>query len=140
MQPRAEITEPMIQALVHSFYERVLADGEIGPIFAKMLEHRWDRHLATMVDFWSSVALSTGRYGGKPHVAHRDLGLTPAHFDRWLTLFANTAHEICPEDAAAFFIDRAHRIADSLQIGLDIGSKALHLSPETSHARPHRQH
>ncbi len=77
-----------------------------------------------MVAFWSSVALTTGRYMGKPHLAHRGLGLSPHHFRRWLALFEATARDTCGE-AAPFFIDRAHRIADSLMIGLDIGLKAL---------------
>ncbi len=125
-QPRAAITEPMIIDLVHGFYERVLADEQLGPIFRERLGHRWDEHLATMVDFWSSVALSTGRYGGKPHLAHQSLGLAPEHFQRWLTLFEQTAQEVCG-DAAPFFVDRAHRISDSLMIGLNIGPKALRL-------------
>jgi hemoglobin len=127
VQPRARITEALIERLVHDFYGRVLQDEVLGPIFTRAVGHRWDEHLATMVDFWSSVALGTGRYAGKPHIAHGSLGLSPAHFDRWLGLFEATTREICPEDAAAFFMDRAHRIADSLQIGLNIGPKALHL-------------
>lgn len=55
------------------------------------------------------------------------MGLSPAHFQRWLALFEMTAYEVCPADAAAFFVDRAHRIADSLQIGLNIGPNALNL-------------
>jgi hemoglobin len=125
VEPKAHITETLIHRLVHAFYTRIRHDDELGPIFARAVGHRWDEHLATMVDFWSSVALSTGRYGGKPHLAHRGLGLTPAHFERWLALFVATAGEICSADAAAFFVDRAHRIADSLQIGLNIGPKAL---------------
>jgi hemoglobin len=125
-QPRATITEPMITALVHGFYERVLHDEMLGPIFRERLGHRWDEHLATMVGFWSSVALSTGRYSGKPHVAHQSLGLAPEHFQRWLVHFEQTATEVCG-DAASFFVDRAYRISDSLMIGLNIGPKALKL-------------
>lgn len=125
--PHAEISEMLIHRLVHTFYARVRMDPELGPIFDQTIGSRWDGQLATMVEFWSSIALSSGRYGGKPHVAHRGLGLSPGHFRRWLALFEETAREICPGDAAAFFIDRAHRIADSLQIGLNIGSKALRL-------------
>ena len=124
VQPRAAVTEAMITDLVHAFYERVLRDEVLGPIFRAKLSHRWHDHLATMVDFWSSVALTTGRYGGKPHVAHENLGLEPAHFMRWLALFESTAAEVCGE-AADFFTDRARRIADSLMIGLNIGPKAL---------------
>jgi Truncated hemoglobins len=127
VEPKAEITEDLIRELVNRFYGRVLEDGTLGPIFRKALEARWDEHLDIMVDFWSSVSLGTGRYGGKPHVAHRGLGLIEDHFHLWLALFESTAREVCPADAAAFFIDRAHRIADSLQIGLNIGPKALRL-------------
>jgi hemoglobin len=116
----------MIVALVHTFYDRVLQDDLLGPIFSRALSHRWSDHLATMVDFWSSVALGDGRYGGKPHVAHQGLGLSPMHFARWLRLFEATAREVCG-GAAGFFIDRAHRIGESLQIGLGIGPKALRL-------------
>lgn len=130
IEPKAPITEAQIDTLVRTFYGRVLEDEELGPIFRDAVGSRWDEHLATMVAFWSSVALGTGRYSGKPHLAHRDLGLDMDHFGRWLNLFEKTARDTCPPDAAAFFIDRAHRIAESLQIGLDIGPKTLRL-PKT---------
>ena len=41
-----------------------------------------------------------------------------AHFDRWLALFEETAHEICPPTAAAHFIERARNIASSLELGI----------------------
>ena len=125
--PAEGVSEALIRRLVHTFYGRVLEDPDLGPIFTAALSHRWDEHLDTMVDFWSSVVLRTGRYAGKPHVAHADLALTPALFGRWLGLFADTAKAVCEPDVAALFIDRAHRIAESLQIGLGIGPKALHL-------------
>jgi hemoglobin len=84
-------------------------------------------HLRLMVDFWSSIALRSGRYQGKPQAAHFGLDLTPELFARWLSLFEETARDICEPDVAAFFVDRAQRIADSLQIGLGIGPKALRL-------------
>ena len=121
-----ELSEALVQTLVHTFYARVRADETLGPIFEARLAGRWDDHLAKLVDFWSSVALKTGRYAGRPHAAHHDLGLEARHFQRWLALFEDTVADICTGPAAAFFIDRAHRIADSLQIGLNIGSKALH--------------
>ena len=59
--------------------------------------------------------------------AFRSLGLSPEHFERWLALFEATARRVCGPEAALFFVDRAERIADSLQIGLNIGPKALDL-------------
>lgn len=66
IEPARGVTEDTIRRLVETFYDRVLRDGELGPIFHRALSHRWNEHLALMVDFWSSVALRTGRYQGKP--------------------------------------------------------------------------
>lgn len=123
----SDLSEPLVERLVHTFYGRIREDAVLGPIFEARLVGRWDRHLSKMVDFWSSIALRSGRYSGRPQVAHQSLGLEPAHFDRWLGLFEETVRDICDGEATALFIDRAHRIADSLQIGLNIGPKALNL-------------
>src|SRR4051794_40420206 len=94
-QARAVVTETMVERLMHVFYARVLDDEILAPVFQQRLAACWDAHLATMVDFWSSVALTTGRYGGKPHLVHQPLGLSPEHFSRWLSLFESTAQEVC---------------------------------------------
>jgi hemoglobin len=133
--PAQGVSEVLIRRLVEAFYERVLRDPELAPIFESALSRRWDEHLNTMVEFWSSVALRTGRYSGRPHVAHSSLMLTPELFERWLALFEATAGELCKPDVAAFFVDRARRIADSLQIGLGIGPKALRL-PTPNQTQP----
>ncbi|GGK51459.1 hypothetical protein GCM10011322_43100 [Salinarimonas ramus] len=127
VEPREPISEADVTRLVHAFYGGVRADDVLGPVFEARLAGRWDAHLGKMVDFWSSVARGTGRYQGKPHVAHGGMGLDEAIFSRWLALFGETAHDVCAPDAAAFFVDRAYRIADSLMIGLGIGPKALRL-------------
>ena len=68
-----------------------------------------------MKDFWSSVLLGTGRYKGNPMMRHLPLALEPQHFERWLALFAQTAHEIFPPDNAELIIEKSHRIAQNLQ-------------------------
>jgi hemoglobin len=118
------IDEAMIARLVDGFYGRVRSDPLLGPIFGARIED-WEPHLATMRDFWSGVALMTGRYKGKPMQKHFPLPIERAHFDRWLTLFEETARALCPPAAAAFFVDRAHRIAESLQLGLAHASGRL---------------
>lgn len=113
------IDEAMIAALVHGFYGRVREDTEIGPIFNRVIGGNWDEHLAKMCDFWSGVMLQSGRYKGNPMIAHMRLKMVrPEHFDRWLTLFRQTAKELCPPDIAALFIARAENIARSLQMGM----------------------
>ncbi|HTT06038.1 MAG TPA: group III truncated hemoglobin [Steroidobacteraceae bacterium] len=113
------INEEMIRQLVHGFYQRAREDDLIGPIFNARVQD-WDLHLARLCDFWSSVTLMSGRYHGQPMVAHAPLPIEPQHFDRWLQLFAQTAREVCPEPAARYFIERACRIADSLELGIAV--------------------
>lgn len=121
------ITEELIAELVDTFYGRVRLDPLIGPIFLEKLGDDWDAHLAKLHDFWSSVTLMSGRYRGKPQQVHMPLPLEMQHFERWLSLFEATVTDLCTGPARFLFIDRAHRIADSLQISLNIGPKALNL-------------
>lgn len=115
----AGVDEAMIRELVHRFYARVRADAVLGPIFDRIIGDGWDEHLAKLCDFWSSVTLMTGRYHGRPMPAHfRIEGLDATHFGRWLALFRLTAHEVCPPEAAALFVQRAETIAESFQLGL----------------------
>jgi hemoglobin len=114
---RTGIDETMIDRLVRSFYDRAQKDPLIGPIFARHVDD-WEDHYARLRDFWSSVALMSGRYHGQPMAKHLPLGIDTPHFNRWLELFVETAQDVCPPAAAALFIDRAHRIADSLEMGI----------------------
>ncbi len=121
---RTGIDEAMIERLVRAFYDRARLDPLIGPIFEARV-HDWDGHLARMCAFWSSVALMSGRYHGQPMAVHLPLPVDTAHFDRWLEIFAETAREVCPGPAAAHFLERAHRIADSLELGIAAGRKEI---------------
>jgi len=116
--PFDQVTEPAIRLLVDRFYTKVPQDPALGPIFDDAIAD-WDPHLATMRDFWSSIMLTSGRYHGNPVAAHRKLeGLTPHLFERWLALFAETCGELFDARLAATFMDKARRIATSLQLAL----------------------
>jgi hemoglobin len=114
---RTGITEVMIEALVRGFYAKVRSDALLAPIFDARIKD-WEPHLAQMCAFWSSVALMTGRYHGTPMPKHMVLPVDAAHFDRWLELFEETARELCPPEAEAHFVERARRIASSLEMGI----------------------
>ncbi len=111
------IDDAMIEVLVRRFYEKVRADAMLGPVFEARIRD-WEPHLQRMCAFWSSVALMTGRYHGTPMAKHLPLPIDAEHFDRWLALFEETARETCPAKAADHFIERARRIAESLEIGI----------------------
>lgn len=116
---RTGIDEAMIERLVREFYGRARLDPLIGPVFESKV-HDWEDHFARISAFWSSVVLMSGRYHGQPMSAHVPLPIDSPHFDRWLEIFTETAQEICPPAAAALFLERAYRIAESLELGISV--------------------
>lgn len=111
------IDEAMIDRLVRSFYGKVRLDPMLGPVFEARVAD-WEHHFKILGAFWSSVTLGTGAYSGTPMQKHIGLPVDSRHFDRWLTLFGETAIEICPPDAARLFLERAMRIAESLELAI----------------------
>ncbi len=131
---RTGIDDAMITRLVHAFYDKVRDDALLGPIFEARIDD-WEPHLAQMCRFWSSVTLMTGLYSGSPMQKHAPLPIDARHFDRWLALFKETAAEQCPPEAAAEFLERAYRIAQSLELGA-AGQAGVMLAPGTRFHRP----
>jgi hemoglobin len=72
--------------------------------------------------------LTTGRYKGNPMAAHVKHPIEPAFFERWLSLWRETAAELFAPPVAERFRDKAERIADSLKL-------ALFFRPGASRAR-----
>ena len=116
-QAQTGIDEMMIETLVRAFYDRVRRDSLLAPIFESLISD-WEPHLDKMFAFWSSLTLQTGRYHGQPMAKHMPLPVDARHFDRWLALFEQTARDICPPAAAERFIERARRVAESLELGV----------------------
>ncbi|GAB0113336.1 group III truncated hemoglobin [Acidisoma sp. C75] len=114
----AGLDEVVLERLVRSFYERARHDPEIGEKFAHVAD--WDDHIARITAFWSSVALTSGRYQGQPMAAHMPLELRGPHFARWLSLFEQAARETCPEPAVRYLMEKARRIAASLEMGASV--------------------
>lgn len=116
---RTPVTEQDIARLVPVFYSRVRADAVLGPIFNEAIED-WPAHLEKLQAFWSSVVLTSGRYKGQPMIAHlrHEQHMTPENFACWLELWALTANELLGANAAAVFQEKASRIAESLQLGV----------------------
>jgi len=113
-------SEDQITQLVHAFYARVRRDARLGPIFDAHVDD-WDRHLAKLVDFWSSILRRTGRFSGTPMPKHAALpGLDAALFRHWLSLFRTTAAEKPNQAMAAQACTVAERIAQSLWLGYQI--------------------
>src|SRR5581483_1594195 len=118
---RDSMGEEQIAVLVDTCYARVRQDETLGPIFERVVGNAWESHLEKMRAFWSSLTLASGRYKGNPMMTH--LMLTPRigtqHFERWLTLWRQTAAELFPEDAAAKLVDKAETMAERLLATID---------------------
>ena len=123
--PTADLcTEEEVHQLVHGFYAEVRRDPELGPIFHAHVRD-WDRHLATMVDFWSSALRGTARFRGTPMPKHAALpGLSAHLFNRWLALFAQTTASLDNSEMTARANDLAGRIAESLWYGYQMNQGA----------------
>ncbi len=117
---RMGIDDEYISILVETFYEHIRDHALLGPVFDDVIKDNWPTHLATMKDFWASVALNAGRYSGKPVPAHKKLThVQPWHFNIWLALFRQTLDDTAPnKEAAEYFFVRAERIAQSLQLAM----------------------
>ena len=121
MDPRqAEEIEAALPGLVAAFYARVRQDPQLGPVFEDAVDD-WDHHLATLVDFWSSVMLASGRYKGSPMLVHmRHAARIPSGlFERWLALWTQVTDEAASPEIAAVFQAKAARIAQSLDLAIN---------------------
>jgi hemoglobin len=115
-----EITEESITRLIDSFYGKVRTDPELGPVFErKIAPDQWSAHFLKMYAFWSQIMLGTRRYKGNPILKHAAIpNLLAPMFERWLSLFGETAQEIFSPHVAAEFQQKADRIAESLKLCL----------------------
>jgi hemoglobin len=114
------IDEAYVSRLVDTFYQSVRTDPRLGPIFDDVIQNRWDHHLPRMKDFWASVALHAGTYSGQPVPAHVKLTrVEQSDFQIWLRLFREALEQTAPTpEAIDYFMERAHRIAESLQLAM----------------------
>lgn len=127
------LDEPMVRAVVHGFYDEILRDDLLGPVFSEAIAaEAWPRHLEKMCDFWSATLLRTSRYDGRPLPPHLAIqGLDERHFRRWLSLFRSTVRRLCPPEVAQLFMNRALRIAHSFRLAIAFhrGENALYIQP-----------
>ncbi|MFT4518282.1 MAG: hemoglobin [Halioglobus sp.] len=103
-----------IEIFVDYFYERMLADELLAPIFVDVAEIDLSVHLPHIKDYWCKLLLGEKQYQRHTMNIHRQLhgkrALQKTDFERWLALFVATVDEyFCGERA-----ERAKRIATSI--------------------------
>ena len=103
-----------VERFVDLFYERMLGDEILAPIFVDVAAIDLSVHLPHIKNYWSKLLL--GERGYKRHTMniHRALHgkreLAPADFERWLHFFCSTVDDHFVGEKA----ERAKRVATSI--------------------------
>ena len=83
-----------IERFVDLFYERLLADEQLAPIFVDVAEIELAVHLPHIKDYWCKLLLGEKGYQRHTMNIHRELhGKRPLRrgdFERWLAFFTAT--------------------------------------------------
>jgi hemoglobin len=103
-----------IAEMVRRFYADVAQDDLLGPVFEDVAKVDWSEHLPKLTAFWCRALLGQEGYVGNPFRAHalihQQRAFTPAHFERWLSLF----HETIELGWTGPRADRAQELADNV--------------------------
>jgi hemoglobin len=103
-----------VEIFVDAFYQRVLADPLLAPIFLDVAAIDLDVHLPHIKDYWCKLLLGDSSYQRHTMNIHRQLHarrrLTENDFQRWLELFSLTVDELYAGEMA----ERAKRVAVSI--------------------------
>lgn len=117
-----------VKLLVDTFYGKVRNDELIGPIFNERIQDRWPQHLNKMYTFWQTVLLGEHTYFGTPFPPHAQLPVEGEHFERWLSLFAETVSELFQGKIADEALWRANKMAEMFQSKIEYYKKNAHNS------------
>jgi hemoglobin len=103
-----------IEYFVDRFYEKMLADPQLGPIFLDVAGIEVAVHLPHIKDYWCKLLLGDKAYIRHTMNIHRELHakrpLQPQDFARWLEFFTTTVDAHFAGERA----ERAKQVASSI--------------------------
>lgn len=110
-----------IEQFVDRFYQRMLADEQLAPIFLDVAAIDLAVHLPHIKDYWCKLLLGERGYSRHTMNIHRQLHgkqpLQAADFQRWLTLFNATLDEGFAGERS----ERARQVAASIAANMAAG-------------------
>lgn len=116
-------TPDRIRDFVHAFYERLLRDPHLAPIFIDVAAIDLDRHLPLICSYWEKLLLGDKRYQRHTMNIHRLLDarrpLTEADFGRWLGHFNATLDASYAGPLAEQARRTAAQIASNMHVALE---------------------
>ena len=108
-----------IERFVDLFYQRMLADEQLAPIFVDVAEIDLAVHLPHIKDYWCKLLLGEKGYQRHTMNIHRQLhGKRPLQkddFQRWLAFFVATVDQDFAGERAA----RAKQVATSIAANME---------------------
>lgn len=121
-------TRADIEQMVILFYEKVVSDPILGPVFNGPKKINWETHIPVMCDFWENVLFFSGSYTGNPinlhQYLHKVMPLSPQHFQQWNILFVETVDTLFSGHYALLAKQRALNISQIIQQQLFTGGQA----------------
>ena len=114
-------SRPRIELFVDLFYQRLLADEQLSPLFLDVARVDLEQHLPQIKDYWCKLPLGESGYRRHTMQIHRQLhgrrSLTTADFQRWLGHF----HATLDENFQGPYTEKARRIAIAIAANMEKG-------------------
>jgi hemoglobin len=112
-------TRENIEFFVDRFYERLLADEQLAPIFVDVARIDLSVHLPHIKDYWCKLLLGDKKYQRHTMDIHRQLNskrsLQATDFRRWLDFFTATVDDYFSGERA----ERAKRVAAAIAANME---------------------
>ena len=103
-----------IESFIDRFYQRMLSDPQLAPIFVDVAKINLDIHLPHIKSYWCKLLLGEKRYRRHTMNIHRQLNskrkLHKQDFRQWLALFTSTVDE----NYAGKSAERAKKVARTI--------------------------
>lgn len=121
-----------IRQFVKVFYERMLDDAMLKPIFIDVAEIDLPNHMDIICSYWEKLLL--GRKGYQRHTmnihraVHTQQTFTAENFQRWFQLFSRTADDFFVGEKTEQAKRIAHNIVQNMYASLLPDNPALDLS------------
>lgn len=113
----------LIDAFVDAFYERVLVDPLLAPLFIDIARIELSEHLSRIKAYWRKMLLGDSDYRRHMMRKHREVDarskFSDEHYQRWLCLFEQTLqkHPLGPVHERALAL--ARRVAGNMRQNLN---------------------
>lgn len=112
-----------ITLLVHTFYDAIRKDKEIGFYFNETIQD-WSAHLEKLTDFWEMNLFGGRHFEGNPIAAHNRVdqkfneSITPETFGIWLNIWFATIDSLFEGENADILKRRARKMNTVLYLNI----------------------